>query len=80
MRVARLIAKAPVLALAAGVVVLGLLAAPAANMQLGLPGGDSYPRGRPDARGLRVADQGLRQPGTMTKCSPVRSAPVVDAE
>ncbi|BAW03503.1 MMPL family transporter [Nocardia seriolae] len=43
-RVARFIGKAPWLTLAASVVLLGLLAAPAANLQLGLPGGDSMPK------------------------------------
>ncbi|WP_330183970.1 MMPL family transporter [Nocardia sp. NBC_01503] len=43
-RFARLIGKAPALTLAISVVLLGLLAAPALNMQLGLPGGDSMPK------------------------------------
>ncbi|GAB2526195.1 MMPL family transporter [Nocardia heshunensis] len=43
-RFARFIGKAPWLTLAASVVLLGLLAAPAANLQLGLPGGDSMPK------------------------------------
>ncbi|MBF6136091.1 MMPL family transporter [Nocardia otitidiscaviarum] len=59
MRFARLIAKAPVLALAAGVVVLGLLAAPAANMQLGLPGGDSYPAGNPMREAYELQTKGF---------------------
>ncbi|MET9489325.1 MMPL family transporter [Nocardia sp. NPDC006630] len=44
MRFANLIGKAPALTLAISVVLLGLLAAPAAGMQLGLPGGDSMPK------------------------------------
>ncbi|MFF2553341.1 MMPL family transporter [Nocardia sp. NPDC058058] len=43
-RFARFIGKAPALTLAASVILLGLLAAPALNMQLGLPGGDSMPK------------------------------------
>ncbi|GAB0103049.1 MMPL family transporter [Nocardia sp. JMUB6875] len=43
-RFARFIGKAPALTLAASVVLLGLLAAPAVNLQLGLPGGDSMPK------------------------------------
>ncbi|MGW4247512.1 MMPL family transporter [Nocardia sp. NPDC004722] len=43
-RFARFIGKAPWLTLAASIVLLGLLAAPAANLQLGLPGGDSMPK------------------------------------
>ncbi len=42
-RFARFIAKAPALTLAAGVVVLGLLAIPALNLSLGLPGDESAP-------------------------------------
>lgn len=42
-RFARLIGKAPAFTLAAGVVVLGLLAAPAVNLSLGLPGDESAP-------------------------------------
>ncbi|MPY96731.1 MAG: MMPL family transporter [Actinophytocola sp.] len=42
-RFARLIAKAPALTLAAGVIVLGLLAIPALNLSLGLPGDESAP-------------------------------------
>ncbi|QLY31240.1 MMPL family transporter [Nocardia huaxiensis] len=42
-RFARLIGKAPALTLGISVVVLGLLAAPAAGLQLGLPGDDSLP-------------------------------------
>ncbi|MGX1804589.1 MMPL family transporter [Nocardia sp. NPDC055321] len=42
-RFARLIAKAPALTLGLSVIVLGLLAAPAAGLQLGLPGDDSLP-------------------------------------
>ncbi|MFD7846155.1 MMPL family transporter [Nocardia sp. NPDC059764] len=42
-RFARLIGKAPALTLGISVVLLGLLAAPAVNLQLGLPGGDSMP-------------------------------------
>ncbi|MGW6729652.1 MMPL family transporter [Nocardia sp. NPDC055029] len=45
MRFARTIGKSPALALAAGVVLLGMLTVPAADMQLGLPGGDSFPEG-----------------------------------
>ncbi|NNH74152.1 MMPL family transporter [Nocardia uniformis] len=45
MRFAKLIGRAPALTLAAGVVLLGLLAAPAAGMELGLPGGESFPKG-----------------------------------
>ncbi|RBO84292.1 MMPL family transporter [Nocardia puris] len=44
MRVARLIGKAPWAALALSVVLLGALAAPAAGLQLGLPGEDSMPK------------------------------------
>ncbi|MFJ4656242.1 MMPL family transporter [Nocardia sp. NPDC088792] len=44
MRFARFIGKAPALTLAVSVVLLGLLAAPALSMQLGLPGGDSMPK------------------------------------
>ncbi|MGV9666746.1 MMPL family transporter [Nocardia niigatensis] len=44
MRFARLIGKAPALTLGISVVLLGLLAAPAVNLQLGLPGGDSMPK------------------------------------
>ncbi|MFF0611705.1 MMPL family transporter [Nocardia tengchongensis] len=43
-RFARLIGKAPALTLGISVVLLGLLAAPALNLQLGLPGGDSMPQ------------------------------------
>ncbi|MBF6324518.1 MMPL family transporter [Nocardia cyriacigeorgica] len=44
MRFAKLIAKAPAITLALCVVVLGALAAPAVNLNLGLPGGDSAPK------------------------------------
>ncbi|WP_280267232.1 MMPL family transporter [Nocardia wallacei] len=44
MRVARLIGKAPAVALVLSVVVLGALAAPAVNLSLGLPGEDSQPK------------------------------------
>ncbi|WP_067720970.1 MMPL family transporter [Nocardia yamanashiensis] len=44
MRVARVIAKVPWVTLALSVIVLGLLAAPAAKMNLGLPGEDSMPK------------------------------------
>ncbi|NNH70609.1 MMPL family transporter [Nocardia uniformis] len=44
MRVGRLIGKAPALTLILSVIVLGLLAAPAINMNLGLPGEDSMPK------------------------------------
>ena len=43
MRLARIIGKAPAVTLAVSVVVLGLLAAPAVNLSLGLPGEDSQP-------------------------------------
>ncbi|NKY47784.1 MMPL family transporter [Nocardia cerradoensis] len=43
-RFARLIAKAPWVTLGASVIVLGLLAAPAVNLSLGLPGEDSQPK------------------------------------
>ncbi|WP_063063579.1 MMPL family transporter [Nocardia violaceofusca] len=43
-RFARVIAKAPWLTLGASVIVLGLLAAPAVNLSLGLPGEDSQPK------------------------------------
>ncbi|NKY50032.1 MMPL family transporter [Nocardia vermiculata] len=42
-RFGRLIAKAPWVTLGASVIVLGLLAAPAVNLSLGLPGEDSQP-------------------------------------
>ncbi|WP_024801137.1 MMPL family transporter [Nocardia sp. BMG51109] len=44
MRLGRLIGKAPAVTLALSVVVLGLLAAPAVNLSLGLPGEDSQPQ------------------------------------
>ncbi|QIS01156.1 MMPL family transporter [Nocardia brasiliensis] len=44
MRFAQLIGKAPAVALVVSVVVLGLLALPAAHMNLGLPGEDSMPK------------------------------------
>ncbi|QBS46078.1 MMPL family transporter [Nocardia sp. CS682] len=44
MRVAQAIGKAPAVALILSVVVLGLLALPAVNMNLGLPGEDSMPK------------------------------------
>ncbi|NKY56146.1 MMPL family transporter [Nocardia flavorosea] len=43
MRFARLIARVPVLTLIISAIVLGALAAPAAQLELGLPGGDSMP-------------------------------------
>ncbi|PPJ18298.1 hypothetical protein C5E44_09390 [Nocardia nova] len=43
-RFARLIAKAPWVTLGASVIALGLLAAPAVNLSLGLPGEDSQPK------------------------------------
>ncbi|MBF6349939.1 MMPL family transporter [Nocardia flavorosea] len=43
MRFARLIARVPVLTLILSAVVLGALAAPATQLNLGLPGGDSMP-------------------------------------
>lgn len=43
MRFARLIARVPVLTLIISAIVLGALAAPAAQLSLGLPGGDSMP-------------------------------------
>lgn len=43
MRFARIIARAPVPTLIASAVVLGALAAPATQLSLGLPGGDSMP-------------------------------------
>lgn len=42
-RFARFIAKAPALTLIAGIVVLGVLAIPALNLSLGLPGDESMP-------------------------------------
>ncbi|GAA5109345.1 MMPL family transporter [Haloechinothrix salitolerans] len=42
-RFARFIAKAPALTLTAGVIVLGVLAIPALNLSLGLPGDESMP-------------------------------------
>jgi RND superfamily putative drug exporter len=44
MRFGRLIGKAPAVTLLLSVVVLGLLAAPAAGLNLGLPGDDSQPK------------------------------------
>ncbi|WP_036497147.1 MMPL family transporter, partial [Nocardia aobensis] len=44
MRVARVIGRMPWLTLVASVIVLGLLAAPALSLNLGLPGEDSQPR------------------------------------
>ncbi|MEV6771784.1 MMPL family transporter [Nocardia sp. NPDC051030] len=44
MRFARLIGRAPAVALILGVLALGLLAAPATKLSLGLPGDDSQPR------------------------------------
>ncbi|MFC8531392.1 MMPL family transporter [Nocardia sp. NPDC057227] len=43
-RIARVIARAPAVTLLLSVVLLGALAAPAAGLQLGLPGEDSMPR------------------------------------
>ncbi|APE32798.1 hypothetical protein BOX37_01120 [Nocardia mangyaensis] len=43
-RVARVIAKAPAITMVLAIVVLGLLAAPALNLNLGLPGEDSMPK------------------------------------
>ncbi|BAW10188.1 MMPL family transporter [Nocardia seriolae] len=43
-RLARVIGRVPVLTLILGIVVLGLIAAPAAHLQLGLPGEDSLPK------------------------------------
>ncbi|MEC3913595.1 MMPL family transporter [Nocardia sp. CDC160] len=43
-RVARTIGRVPVLTLILSIVVLGLIAAPAAHLQLGLPGEDSLPK------------------------------------
>ncbi|RDI65809.1 MMPL family transporter [Nocardia pseudobrasiliensis] len=43
-RVARVIGRAPWLTLVLAIVVLGLLAAPALHLQLGLPGDDSQPK------------------------------------
>ena len=43
MRFARIIARMPVLTLIISAIVLGALAAPAAQLSLGLPGGDSMP-------------------------------------
>ncbi|MBJ8346158.1 MMPL family transporter [Antrihabitans sp. YC2-6] len=43
MRVAKVIGRYPAITLAAGVIVLGLLAIPAVNLNLGLPGEDSLP-------------------------------------
>lgn len=42
-RFAKFVGKAPALTLAAGVIVLGLLAAPAVSLSLGLPGDESAP-------------------------------------
>ncbi|GAA5045431.1 MMPL family transporter [Nocardia callitridis] len=44
MRFAKLIAKAPAIALLLSIIVLGLLAAPATGLSLGLPGEDSMPK------------------------------------
>ncbi|MGA4786791.1 MMPL family transporter [Nocardia sp. AB354] len=44
MRVARVIGRMPWLTLVASIIVLGLLAAPALSLNLGLPGEDSQPR------------------------------------
>ncbi|MBF6328494.1 MMPL family transporter [Nocardia transvalensis] len=44
MRVARVIGRVPVLTLVLSIVVLGLLAAPALHLHLGLPGEDSQPK------------------------------------
>lgn len=44
MRVAKLIGRAPAVALTLGIVVLGALAIPATNLSLGLPGDESMPK------------------------------------
>ncbi|WP_280317063.1 MMPL family transporter [Nocardia wallacei] len=67
-RFARLIGRAPAVTLALSVVVLGLLAAPAVNLSLGLPGEDSQPKTSTirKAYDLRTAGFGEGSNGILT--------------
>ncbi|MFI9505632.1 MMPL family transporter [Nocardia sp. NPDC052566] len=66
-RVARAIAKAPVVTLVLSIIVLALLAAPALNLNLGLPGADSMPKSTSirKAYDLQTAGFGVGSNGTL---------------
>ncbi|MFI6870845.1 MMPL family transporter [Nocardia sp. NPDC050406] len=80
MRVARFIAKAPALTLAASVVVLGLLAAPAAGLELGLPGGDSNPKGSSTREAYELQTKGFGEGSNGTLMVAVDLSKVADGE
>jgi RND superfamily putative drug exporter len=59
MRIARVIAKAPAVTLILSVIVLGLLAAPAAGLNLGLPGEDSMPKSSTVRKAYELRTEGF---------------------
>ncbi|MCP2319606.1 putative drug exporter of the RND superfamily [Nocardia amikacinitolerans] len=59
MRVARLIGRIPVLTLVLSIAVLGLLAAPAAGLNLGLPGEDSMPKSSTVRKAYELRTEGF---------------------
>ncbi|UGT40309.1 MMPL family transporter [Nocardia yamanashiensis] len=58
-RFARVIAKAPAITLLLSVILLGALAAPAAGLQLGLPGDDSLPKTTTIRKAYEVRTEGF---------------------
>nr|WP_246461347.1 MMPL family transporter [Nocardia transvalensis] len=76
-RFARLITKVPAATLALSVIVLGLLAAPAAGLNLGLPGGDSAPEGSSmrKAYELQTAGFGEGKNGMLVVAADLSGAP-----
>ncbi|WP_067696231.1 MMPL family transporter [Nocardia jejuensis] len=76
-RFARLLGKYPAAALALSVVVLGLLAAPAAGLNLGLPGDDSLPTHSTvrKAYDLRTAGFGEGSNGTLMVVADLSNVP-----
>ncbi|MFG1797521.1 MMPL family transporter [Nocardia sp. NPDC049149] len=78
MRFGRLIGKAPWVALVLSVVVLGALAAPAAGLNLGLPGDDSQPKTSTirKAYELRTAGFGEGSNGVLNVAADLSKVPV----
>ncbi|QIS01157.1 MMPL family transporter [Nocardia brasiliensis] len=78
MRFGRLIGKAPWVALILSVVVLGALAAPAAGLNLGLPGDDSQPKTSTirKAYELRTAGFGEGSNGVLNVAADLSNVPV----
>ncbi|MFE9577227.1 MMPL family transporter [Nocardia sp. NPDC006044] len=77
MRVARLIGKRPWLALALAVAALAALATPALNLQLGLPGEDSFPTESTvrQAYDIRTAGFGEGRNGILTVAADLERVP-----